>query len=115
MGLLKFVLKYYGVYEWLIVRLSAISIAVYGIYLFIFILCSPDLSYVDWCGFFYSKATKMFNLIILLFILIHTWIGMKHILEDYIVSSMLRRLGMGLTGMILYVYLLSGMMIIWGL
>lgn len=115
MATLRFILKYYGVYEWLIVRLSAISIVFYIIYIFAFFLCFHDVSYNDWYNFFYSKITTIFNVIILLFVLIHTWIGMKHILEDYISSTILRRLGIGLICMVLYIYLLLGMMVIWGL
>lgn len=112
---LKFILKNFGVYEWLIVRLSAISIMIYFIYIFISVVNSHNLSYVDWYNFFDHNTTKTFSLINLLFVLIHTWIGMRHILEDYIKSIILRQLGIGLIFMILHIYLLLGIMIIWNL
>lgn len=112
---IKLILKYYGVYEWLVVRLSAISITLYVIYLFVFLLYSHDLSYIDWYNFFYNKSNKIFNFILLLFGLVHTWIGMRHILEDYIKSSILRRIGIGIICTVLYIYLLLGIIVIWGL
>lgn len=115
MGSIKLILKYCGVYEWLIVRLSAISMVIYIIYICIFVLYSHDLSYIDWYNFFHNKVNKICNFILLLFVLIHTWIGMRHILEDYIKSYILRRVGLGLICTILYIYLLLGTMIIWGI
>lgn len=107
--------KNYGVYEWIIVRLSAIFISIYFVYVFSFIIFSNNLSYEQWYSFFNNKITKIFNVITLLCILVHTWIGVRHILEDYIKSIKLRKLGVGLTYTILYLYLLFGIVNIWGI
>ncbi|CAD83395.1 succinate dehydrogenase hydrophobic membrane anchor protein [Candidatus Blochmanniella floridana] len=107
--------KYYGVYEWLIVRISAILTILYSVYLFNFINIDDNFSYEKWCIFFYDKKIKIFNTIVLLMLLKHTWIGMRHILEDYISSIILRRLSIGLIHIILYVYLLFGIAVVWGI
>lgn len=112
---MKIVSNNYGVYEWMIVRLSGILISLYFIYLFSFLLYSNHLSYEEWCLFFNNSFTKIFNIVILLFILIHTWIGIRHILEDYIKSIILRRLGIGATFIVLHIYLLLGIKILWGI
>lgn len=113
--LINLVFKKSGVYEWIIVRLSAIFIACYIIYLFNSILFFQNLSYDEWYNFFNNKVNKIFNFIILLFILIHTWIGMRHILEDYIKLSILKKFIIGFTAAVLHIYLLLGIIIIWGI
>lgn len=102
-----------GIYEWLIVRLSAISIVIDIIYISNFIFFTNNLSYDQWYDFFSRYSVKGLNTTTLLFILIHSWIGMRHILEDYIKSVFLKRLGIGFICAILYIYLLLGIMIIW--
>lgn len=111
---IKFVLNNCGVYEWIIVRISAVSIALYIVYVFSFILFYNNLSYEQWCSIVNNNVIKIFNFTTLLCILIHTWIGMRHILEDYTKSIVLKRFGIGLTLIILYTYLLLGIIIIWG-
>lgn len=49
----------------------------------------------------------------LLSALSHTWIGMRHILEDYITLPVLKQLGTWITVFILFAYLFFGMIIIW--
>lgn len=112
---IKLILKYCGIYEWIIVRLTAVAMALYIIYLCVFVLHSHNLSYVDWYNMFDNKTAKIFNSIILLFILMHTWIGVRHILEDYIKINVLRQFIIGLICTILCIYLLSGLIIIWSL
>lgn len=110
---LRLIFKNNGVYEWIIVRLSAIIIAFYCITLCSFIALTKNLSYTQWYTFFNSNVIKIFNFIILLLVLAHTWIGLRHILEDYIKSITLRRFVIGLASMILYIYFLLGTIIIW--
>lgn len=107
--------KYFGIYEWLMVRISAISIVLYSMYLLSLIFNDHNFSYEKWCVFFYDSKMKVFNTITLLLVLKHTWIGMRHILEDYISSVILRRFGIGLVHIIIYMYLLFGIIIVWGI
>lgn len=112
---IKLIFKNSGVYEWIAVRLSAITIALYIMYILSFILFTSHLSYIQWYNFFDKNLTKIFNMITILFILTHTWIGIRHILEDYIKSLVLRKIGVGLTCMVLYIYLLLSIVITWGI
>ncbi|URJ23484.1 succinate dehydrogenase, hydrophobic membrane anchor protein [Blochmannia endosymbiont of Camponotus sp. C-003] len=112
---IKSILKCHGVHEWLLVRMSAIWILLYIIYISIFIIFSNNLSYDQWYDFFSKKTTKIFSIITLLSALSHAWIGMRHILEDYITLPVLRQLGIWVTGSILCVYLFFGIIIIWSI
>lgn len=115
MGPIKSILKYNGIHEWLLVRFSAILILLYLIYFSYFICINTSLSYNEWHNFFSNKATKIFNTLTLFSILSHTWIGMRHILEDYIKKYMLKTIGIWMTIIILFSYFLFGIIIIWSI
>ncbi|URJ32565.1 succinate dehydrogenase, hydrophobic membrane anchor protein [Blochmannia endosymbiont of Camponotus sp.] len=110
---IKSILKCHGVHEWLLVRVSAVWMLLYIVYISIFIISSNNLSYDKWYDFFSKNITKIFSIMTLLSALSHTWIGIRHILEDYITLPVLKQLGTWITGFILFAYLFFGMIIIW--
>ncbi|BAE74148.1 Succinate dehydrogenase hydrophobic membrane anchor subunit [Sodalis glossinidius str. 'morsitans'] len=103
-----------GVHEWLLVRASAIVICLYIIYLLGFILLADTLTYDVWRGFFATPMTKVFTLLTLFSILVHTWIGMWQVLTDYIKPLALRLLLQLTIVIVLMVYLLYGTVVVWG-
>ncbi|AHF77800.1 Succinate dehydrogenase cytochrome b556 small membrane subunit [Sodalis praecaptivus] len=103
-----------GVHEWLLVRASAIVICLYIIYLLGFILIADTLTYDVWRGFFATPMTKVFTLLTLFSILVHTWIGMWQVLTDYIKPLALRLLLQLAIVIVLMVYLLYGTVVVWG-
>ncbi|CAJ0998643.1 Succinate dehydrogenase hydrophobic membrane anchor subunit [Sodalis praecaptivus] len=103
-----------GVHEWLLVRASAIVICLYIIYLLGFILIADILIYDVWRGFFATPMTKVFTLLTLFSILVHTWIGMWQVLTDYIKPLALRLLLQLAIVIVLMVYLLYGTVVVWG-
>lgn len=115
MGLIKTILKCHGTYEWLLVRFSAVLILLYLIYISYFILFNASLSYNEWHDFFDKKITKTLSILTLFSILSHTWIGMRHIVEDYIKKYIFKKLGIWLIVIVLFSYLLFGIIIIWNI
>lgn len=103
-----------GVHEWLLVRASAIVICLYIIYLLGFIVFTDTLNYDVWRGFFSLPMTKVFTLLTLFSILVHTWIGMWQVLTDYIKVLALRLLLQLVIVIVLLVYLLYGTVVVWG-
>lgn len=101
-----------GVHEWLLVRASAIVICLYIIYLLGFILIADTLTYDVWRGFFATPMTKVFTLLTLFSILVHTWIGMWQVLTDYI-KPLALRLQLVIV-IVLMVYLLYVTVVVWG-
>lgn len=113
MGSVKSVLKCHGIYEWLLVRFSAILMLLYLIYFSCFILFNTSLSYNEWYDFFDKKITKIFSILTLISMLSHTWIGIHHIFEDYVKQHIFKILGIWLVIIVLFLYLLFGTIIIW--
>ncbi|MGL9769732.1 MAG: succinate dehydrogenase, hydrophobic membrane anchor protein [Sodalis sp. (in: enterobacteria)] len=102
-----------GVHEWLLVRVSAIVICLYIIYLLGFILLADPFTYDVWHSFFATSLTKVFTLLTLFSILVHTWIGMWQVLTDYIKPIRLQlRLRVGI-GIVLIVYLFYVIIVVW--
>lgn len=104
-----------GIQDWLLLRASAILIALYIFYLFVNIfMTSTPLTYEVWREFFSSSFTKVFTLLALLSILLHAWIGLWQVLTDYVKPTGLR-LGLQLIIVVaLLVYVLYGAVVVWG-
>ncbi|WP_127958741.1 succinate dehydrogenase, hydrophobic membrane anchor protein [Serratia microhaemolytica] len=101
-----------GVHDWLLLRASAIVIALYVIYLLAFIITS-EITYQNWQAFFAFYPTKVFTLLTLLAVLVHVWIGIWQVLTDYIKPLALRLLLQLVTVLMLLVYLLFGTLVVW--
>ncbi|QCR36741.1 succinate dehydrogenase membrane anchor subunit [Nissabacter sp. SGAir0207] len=103
-----------GVHDWLLIRASSIVITLYIIYIVGFFLIAPPLTYAVWHDFFASSTTKVFTLLTLLSTLVHTWIGMWQVLTDYIKPLALRLTIQLAIVLLLFVYLIYGTIVVWG-
>ncbi|MGP1930606.1 MAG: succinate dehydrogenase, hydrophobic membrane anchor protein [Arsenophonus sp. ET-YP4-MAG3] len=102
-----------GTQDWLLLRASAIVIIFYIFYIISFIV-TTDLNYTIWSTFFSFKITKIFTILALISILIHTWIGLWQVLTDYIKFIALRLLLQLFFIVILMFYLIYGTIVMWG-
>lgn len=103
-----------GVHDWLLIRVSAIVITLYILYILGFMIMAPDINFEVWHGFFASSITKVFTLLTLMSVLVHTWIGMWQVLTDYVKHSALRLVLQIAIVIALIVYLLYGTLVVWG-
>ena len=103
-----------GVHDYLLVRASAIILALYIVYLIGFFATSGDLTWEIWTGFFASAFTKVFTLLALFSVLIHAWIGMWQVLTDYIKPLAIRLVLQLAIVAALLVYVIYGFVVVWG-
>lgn len=103
-----------GIHDWLLLRGTAIIIILYILYIFGFVLTVNSLTYDIWQAFFASYTTKIFTVLALLSILVHTWIGMWQVLTDYVKALAVRLLLQFVIVVILVVYLVYGTFVVWG-
>ncbi|UAJ66151.1 succinate dehydrogenase, hydrophobic membrane anchor protein [Candidatus Schneideria nysicola] len=82
-------LKIKGSYEWLLMRVTALIICAYLLYLLIF-LSKGGITYEDWYSFFSLSITKIFTSFSIFAIVLHAWIGMWQVITDYIQSVLLQ-------------------------
>ncbi|BAJ02709.1 succinate dehydrogenase, hydrophobic membrane anchor protein [Shewanella violacea] len=103
-----------GVHDFILIRASAIILALYTIFVVGFIALSSPLTYDAWHGLFSALPMKVFTLLALVAILIHAWIGVWQVLTDYVKPLMLRGLLQFVVVVAAFSYLAAGILIVWG-
>lgn len=103
-----------GVYDHLVQRLTAVIIAIYALFIFGFVVATPDLQYDAWQGLFAQTWMKFFSLGALVSICAHAWIGMWTVSTDYLKATAVRFLFQVACLVANFVYLVWGIQIIWG-
>lgn len=111
-----------GVSDWLLQRTTAIVMAVYVVFVTLYLLFNPDLQYEQWLALNSNLAMKVLNVLTVLSIAIHAWIGLWAVLTDYVTVRLLGPKATPLRillqlGMILVtlVYLIWALDIVWGI
>lgn len=111
-----------GVSDWIIQRVSAVILALYTLGLLGFILFTPDLGYAEWQALYSATWMRIASLAALLSLCAHAWIGMWTIatdyLNDYMVGSkgtVLRFIFHAACVSLIFIYLVWGVQILWGL
>lgn len=104
-----------GLQDWLIQRTTAVILAVYLFFLMGYCFLHPNLNYETWFGLFSSQWMRYFNLLVLLSLISHAWIGIWTVTTDYIKPGSLRFPIQVLMILILFAYLIWGIQILWGI
>ncbi|ART81554.1 succinate dehydrogenase, hydrophobic membrane anchor protein [Oceanisphaera profunda] len=102
-----------GVHDFILLRVTAVIMTLYTLYLVGFIAFN-DITYDVWQGFFAQTSTKVFTLLALLSVLIHAWIGAWQVLSDYVKCALLRGVAQFGVVVLLLVYVLTGIVVLWG-
>lgn len=103
-----------GVRDFLLVRLSALVLAAYVLFLFGYLICQPQLDYVSWKSLFAVLPMKVFTLLALIALLVHGWIGLWQVITDYIKCAALRAAALALVSITVVSYLCVGLLVLWG-
>lgn len=110
-----------GLYDWLIQRVSAVVIALYVIGMVGFLVCSGDLDYGTWSAFMGSTPMRIANTLMLFSVAAHTWAGLWIVTTDYLTGMTLGKAATGVRlvvqvaiALLLLVYILWGLLMIWG-
>ncbi|GAA5133610.1 succinate dehydrogenase, hydrophobic membrane anchor protein [Thalassotalea piscium] len=103
-----------GVHDFILLRASAVILAVFVFYMLGFFLITPEITYDVWLGFFSGLCTKILTVLALFALLIHAWIGVWQVLSDYVNSSFLRGVLQFFFAVTLLSYLVVGLLTVWG-
>ncbi len=103
-----------GIQDWIIQRVSAYVLALYTLFLLGFFI-STDVDYQSWSSLFDQAWFKIFTLLALLSIAGHAWVGLWTVSTDYIKSAGQRMLAQAVVILAIFVYVVWGIQIIWGL
>ncbi len=83
-------LKRDGVKDYVSLRATAVILAAYTLFILGFFLVTPEVTYEVWSGLFSNLLVKVFTLLALVCIAIHTQIGLWQVLTDYGKCSTMR-------------------------
>lgn len=111
-----------GLYDWVIQRITAIILAVYFVGLFAYLILHPDLNYQQWHGLFSTTWMRIASLMTLMSICAHAWVGLWTISTDYLTTyligskaTVLRLLFQAGSVALMFIYLVWGIQILWGM
>ncbi len=79
-----------GLSDWLIQRVSAIVLAVYTLFLLGFFILYSPMQFEEWRALFTYNSVRLFTLLALLCLMLHSWVGIWTVVTDYIKCAYLR-------------------------
>jgi succinate dehydrogenase / fumarate reductase membrane anchor subunit len=104
-----------GLYDWMMQRATAVILLAYTLFILAYLLFNPDLDYMQWKTLFEQTWVRVFTLLTLLSIGAHAWIGLWSVSTDYIKPTGPRFLFQAVCGTAMFVYLVWGVQVLWGL
>lgn len=104
-----------GLYDWMIQRVSAVVLAAYTVFILGYLVLNPDLTYAQWSELFNDTCVRIFSLLALLSLGAHAWIGLWTVSTDYLKGTGIRFIFQAVCGLVMFVYVVWGVQILWGL
>lgn len=109
-----------GLYDWLIQRVSAVILLAYFLFIGTVVVCGVD--YAAWKDLFTQTWMRIFSLAALLSLGAHAWVGLWSVFTDYFTERMMgtagnviRLVAQIVCGIIMFIYVVWGIQILWGL
>jgi succinate dehydrogenase / fumarate reductase membrane anchor subunit len=105
--------KYPGMRLWLSQRLTALVMAFYIGLLVIMLLIMQPADFADWHNFVSPIWFRLLTLIFFMCLLMHAWLGVSDVLQDYVFNKTLRGYMQIAVDIALVTYLFGLMFILW--
>jgi len=106
---------HYGLRDWLIQRITAVVMALYGVVLAGYLLLHGNWGYDAWTGLFSSQLVRSLSLLFLMSLFYHAWIGIRDIVMDYVKPASVRLVIHTLVVLALLLYTIWSVQILWGM
>lgn len=111
-----------GLYDWLIQRVGGVVMAAYTIFLVVYLVVNPELTFEQWQTLYSQLWMRVFSLATLLSFISHAWIGLWSVVTDYLTTRLmgskatfLRIFAQIILGAVSVTYLVWGIQVIWGI
>ena len=109
-----------GLYDWLMQRVSAVILLAY--FLFVGFVLLGGVDYASWKELHTQTWMRIFSLLALVSLGIHAWVGLWMVFTDYLTERMMGTLGnvlrfgaQAVSAIIMFIYVVWGIQILWGL
>ncbi len=106
---------HYGLRDWLAQRITAVVMALFTVFVAVFLLLQPRVDYDVWTRLFSSNVMRSFALLFLLSVFYHAWIGVRDIVMDYVKPASVRLLIHVSVILVLLLYAIWSVQILWGM
>ena len=110
-----------GVTNWLVQRVSALVMTAYIVFITVYLLANPDISYAQWSELNSLLSMRLFSLLTMASIASHAWIGIWCVLTDYVTERLLgpkadiiRKILQVCMIAVILIYLVWAIDILWG-
>lgn len=103
-----------GLSDWLVQRVSAVILALYTLFMVLYVLFHPHLDYATWSALFEGNGMRVFTLAALLSIAAHAWIGLWTVFTDYIKCVRLRVVLQVVIILALFTFVVWSVQVLWG-
>ncbi len=90
-----------GLRAWLLQRISAIYIALFGLYFLLTMLFAPPESYQDWRDWVSRPMANLATVIFFIALITHAWVGIRDVILDYVTALSIRLFLLTSVGVIL--------------
>ena len=90
-----------GLRAWLLQRISAIYIALFGLFFLLTMLFAAPESYQDWQRWIARPLISLTMVIFFIALATHAWVGIRDVIIDYVNALSIRLLLLSLVGVIL--------------
>lgn len=103
-----------GLSDWLIQRVSAVVLALYALFIVLYLLFNPGLDYATWSGLFSQTWMRIFSLLAFVSLSAHVWVGLWTVTTDYIKPTGIRVGVQMFVILSIFVFLVWGIQVLWG-
>ena len=103
-----------GLKDWLIQRFTAIILGIYLVILSSFFATHAQVTYLQWQAFMHCKIFMVVNVLMIISLVLHAWIGLWTVTTDYIKATCIRLPLQLLIFIGLFSLLIWFFMILWG-
>jgi succinate dehydrogenase / fumarate reductase, membrane anchor subunit len=102
-----------GLKDWVIQRVSSLVVATYTIFMLSYLILHPQLDYLTWRELFTPLWMKLFSLLTLIAVLLHTYIGLWTVSTDYLRPLWIRFSVQMLIRLTIFILLIWGIQVLW--
>ena len=91
-----------GLRAWLVQRMTALYMLFFIVFLLVYFLRAPAASYTAWHAWVSSPAVSIATFVFFIALLMHTWVGMRDVILDYVKPLAIRVFALALLGFFLF-------------